>query len=224
MECLLKRAQDAGSDIIYDSEVVKIDKKSGFYELTTLSETGEACVFGSTVVVNCAGLESDTVSVIAGIENNDYRLSYNKGDYFRVGNRKNLLVSMPVYPVAGPDDTSLGIHLTPDLAGGSRLGPDDQYLDSRNIDYNVDPRKASAFYESVKLFLPFLQEEDLSVDTSGVRPKLQGPGQPFRDFVVKHEKEAGYEGFVNLIGIESPGLTAAPSIAIMVKEMVDGLI
>ena len=224
MEYFLAEARSAGGDIIYDSEIVKIEKKNGFYELTALSETGEDSSFQAAVVVNAAGLESDTVAAIAGIDIHDYRLCYNKGDYFRIGNKKNVLVKRPVYPVARPDDPSLGIHLTPDLAGGARLGPDDEYLNTRHIDYNVDPHKAGAFHESVKAFLPFLEKGDLSVDTSGIRPKLQGPGQPFRDFVIKHEDESGFPGLINLVGIESPGLTAAPSIARLVKKMVDALI
>ncbi|MEA3489872.1 MAG: NAD(P)/FAD-dependent oxidoreductase [Candidatus Omnitrophota bacterium] len=224
MEYFLARAKAGGADIIYDAEVRGIEKLGDGYRVSVISESGENYEFFSRIIINCAGLNSDEISKMAGIDNDEYTLSYCKGEYFRVGNRKNLLVKMLVYPVSGPDDSSLGIHVTPDLSGGMRLGPDAEYLGSREVDYSLDPGKLDFFFESMKGFLPFLEREDLSVDTSGIRAKLQGPGEGFRDFVIRHENEAGFEGFINLMGIESPGLTASPAIARMVKEIVDGII
>jgi len=223
MKYFLSKACAAGADIIYDSKVTGIDPVPDGYSITVNGDKGEAYSFITEIVINCAGLDSDIVAKMVGIENDDYDLSYCKGDYFRIGNRKNFLVKGLVYPVSRPDDTDLGIHVTPDLAGGSRLGPDAEYTGSREIDYAVDSGKMDLFYDSVKTFLPFLEKEDLSVDTSGIRAKLQGPGEGFRDFVIRHESEAGFNGFIDLIGIESPGLTASPAIAQMVKEIVGGL-
>ena len=219
MEYFLEKAKSRGADIVYNSEIVSIEKIRDGYRLEVSGSGGDSYSFTAGIVINCAGLNSDTVSRLAGINNDEYTLHYCKGDYFRVGNKKNLLVKHLIYPVVKPDDTSLGIHVTPDLAGEIRLGPDAEYLDSRDTDYNVDPDKKEYFYESVKPFLPFLDRDDLSADTSGIRPKLQGPDDGFRDFVIRHEIGAGLEGFINLIGIESPGLTASPVIAEMVREM-----
>ncbi|MFC1480366.1 NAD(P)/FAD-dependent oxidoreductase [Candidatus Omnitrophota bacterium] len=224
MEHFLSGAKAGGTDIIYDSEVQGIELANDGYRITARDSSGELNTFLAGVVINCAGLGSDSIAGMVGIKNDDYTLSYCKGDYFRVGNRKNLFVKRLIYPVAGPDDTSLGIHATPDLTGGLRLGPDAEYLATRDIDYSVDPGKKDIFHDSVKTFLPFIEKEDLSVDTSGIRPKLQGPGEAFRDFVIEHEESAGFSGFINLIGIESPGLTASPAIARMVKKIVDGLL
>ena len=224
MEFFLHSAGSKGADIIYESEVIHIEKKAPEYLLTVRDGTGGSYTFSSRVVINCAGLNSDEVAAMVGIHDDDYRLSYCKGEYFRLGNRKNDLVKMPVYPVVSPDDTSLGIHVTPDLAGGVRLGPDAEYLDTREIDYSVNQDKKDMFYESVKDFLPFVEKDDLSTDTSGIRSKLQGPDEPFRDFVIKHETERGFEGFINAIGIESPGFTASPAIAKMIKTMIKTLV
>lgn len=224
MEYFLSKAKAHGSDIIYSSEIIGIDMIKDEYKIAVRSKMQNTYTFTSKIVINCAGLNSDTVANMAGIRNDDYVLSYCKGDYFRLGNKKNLLIRGLVYPVCTPDDSSLGIHVTPDLTGAVRLGPDAEYLDSREIDYSVDPCKRDIFYKSVKTFLPFLEEEDISSDTSGIRSKLQGPGENFRDFVIKHEIDTGLRGFINLIGIESPGLTASPSIAEMVDEMVNELI
>lgn len=221
MKYFLSRACAAGADIIYDSEVTGIDPVPDGYRITVNGGKGEVYSFTAKIVINCAGLNSDILAKMVGIKNDDYDLSYCKGDYFRIGNRKNFLVKGLVYPVSRPDDADLGIHVTPDLAGGSRLGPDAEYTGSREINYDVDPGKVDLFYDSVKTFLPFLEKEDLSVDTSGIRTKLQGPGEGFRDFVIRHESDSGFNGIIDLIGIESPGLTSSPAIAQMVKNIVD---
>jgi L-2-hydroxyglutarate oxidase LhgO len=110
----------------------------------------------------------------------------------------------------------LGIHITPDLAGGLRLGPDAKYVSEINYDINEVDKKV--FYESVRRFLPTLELGDLIPDTTGIRPKLQIETEDFRDFVIKEESEKGFPGFINLIGIESPGLTSCLAIADIVKR------
>jgi L-2-hydroxyglutarate oxidase LhgO len=91
------------------------------------------------------------------------------------------------------------------------LGPSAHYVEA--IDYAVDETQKQAFYNSAKRFLPFVELEDLAPESAGIRPKLQGPGEAFRDFVIAHEEKAGFPGLINLIGIESPGLTASLAIA-----------
>jgi L-2-hydroxyglutarate oxidase LhgO len=101
--------------------------------------------------------------------------------------------------------------VTLDLGGRYRLGPDVEYVDAPR--YDVDPGKAAAFVQSVQRYLPEIDASHLSPDFAGVRPKLQGPGDPFRDYVIEEASPHGAPGLVNLIGIESPGLTAASAIA-----------
>ena len=106
------------------------------------------------------------------------------------------------------------------LDGRVRLGPNARYVDE--IDYSVDGTQKEVFYEFVKRFLPLLELEDLEPDFAGIRPKLQAQGEVFRDFIITHEEEIGFPGLINLIGIESPGLTASPAIARYVARMVKG--
>jgi L-2-hydroxyglutarate oxidase LhgO len=107
------------------------------------------------------------------------------------------------------------------MDGAIRLGPNARYVNS--VSYAVDEGQRDDFYRSVRRYLPSLCASDIQPDFAGVRPKLQGPGQPVRDFVISHEAENGFPGLINLIGIESPGLTASPAIAEMVEGMVRSL-
>ncbi|MDY6893341.1 MAG: FAD-dependent oxidoreductase, partial [Chloroflexota bacterium] len=115
-----------------------------------------------------------------------------------------------------------GIHATLDIERRMRLGPNARYVSE--IDYTVDESQKEVFYRSVKAFLPFIDYDDLEPEMAGIRPKLQGPGESFRDFVIRHERDRGLPGFINLIGIESPGLTSSPAIARRVANMVNELL
>jgi L-2-hydroxyglutarate oxidase LhgO len=196
-----------------ETEVTGLKKTDYGYELSGLS-VGEKFKIQAKTVINCAGLYSDKIAAMIGldIDKLGYRLHYCKGDYFRISGKPP--VKMLVYPV--PKGHGLGIHLTPDLSGSVRLGPNTYYV--KNIDYNVES-SAEEFRESVRKFLPAIHEYDIQLDSSGIRPKLEGPEDSFRDFVIKHETDNDLFGFVNLIGIESPGFTAAPAIGNFVSEM-----
>jgi len=100
-----------------------------------------------------------------------------------------------------------------------RLGPNVCYIGG--LDYTVNTRSKLPFYESARKILPFIELDDLEPEMAGIRPMLQEPGGSFKDFVIKEESERGLPGFINLIGIESPGLTSAPAIAEYVRQMVD---
>jgi L-2-hydroxyglutarate oxidase LhgO len=165
-------------------------------------------------VINCAGLHADKIVAMLGIDIDKhlYRQHPCKGDYFRTMGRPP--VKMLVYPV--PKGPGLGIHLTPDLGGAVRLGPNAYYVD--NIDYEPGSSEKE-FREDVIRFLPSIKNYELVADFAGVRPKLQGPNEGFRDFVIRNESDKGFHGFINLVGIESPGLTSAPAIG----ELVTGI-
>ena len=124
---------------------------------------------------------------------------------------------MLIYPVP-PESGSVGIHTCPDLAGGLRLGP--HFFWSDTIDYTVDDTYLDLFYQTAKQYLPFLNKEDLQPDMIGIMSAIQKPGENMRDFVIKQEIDKELPGFINLVGIESPGLTSAPAIGEMVAGMV----
>jgi len=211
MNYFLAWALNKKAKIVYQTKVVQIEKESDRYRIFTHNAKGENFEFSSAVVINAAGLESDTIANMVG---NNYQLHYCKGDYCSISGVKPGTVERLIYPVPVKNHIGLGIHLTLDLNGRFKLGPDTTYID-RHEDYKVAPEKAVQFYKHARKFLPFLNEENVSPDMSGIRPKLQGPNDDFRDFVINEDAP----GFINLVGIESPGLTASPVIAQYVKAM-----
>ena len=214
MDYYLHCARQGGADIVCGTTVTGISRVSEGYRISTEGPGGEYFEFVSERVVNAAGLHSDK---IAGMVGKEYSLHYCKGDYFSVNNVKKGTVRRLVYPVPEVNHVGLGVHLTLDLGGRIKLGPDTAYVEKRE-DYRVDAAKGDAFYNSAVRFLPFLNRENIVPDTSGIRPKLQGPGEGFRDFVIRED----LPGFINLVGIESPGLTAAPAIARYVRDLLRG--
>lgn len=219
MSYLLAKAIEGGVELVYRTRAVGIDRLGGHYEVS-VSNLREESRFLTRVLINCAGLQSDRVAELAGIDitKADYRLHYCKGEYFSVRSNKAVLVRRLIFPVPPARGTGLGVHVTFDLEGRMRLGPNVQYVDG--IDYAVDDRHRQLFYESVKAFLPFIEYDDLQPEMAGIRPKLQGPDEDIKDFVIRDEAARGLPGFIDLIGIESPGLTASVSIA----EYVLGLV
>ncbi len=178
---------------------------------------GESRV-ASRIVINSAGLQSDRVAALPGIDVDieGYRLKLCKGSYFTASPPPR--IRHLVYPVPTPKHEGLGVHATIDLGGRVRFGPDVEYVDAP--DYRVDETKRDAFFESIATYLPMLPRESLHPDMCGIRPKLQGPGEEIRDFVISEESRLGLPGWVNLVGIESPGLTACMAIAKRVSELI----
>lgn len=211
MNYFLSTALSSKAQIVYHTKVVQIEKESGRYRIFTHNEKGEGFEFSSGVVINAAGLESDTIANMMG---SNYQLHYCKGDYCSISGIKPGFVQRLIYPVPVKKHTGLGVHLTMDLNGRFKLGPDTTYI-NRKEDYKVAPEKAEQFYQSACKFLPCLKKENIHPDMSGIRPKLQGPDDDFCDFVIQEDAP----GFINLVGIESPGMTASPAIAWYVHRM-----
>jgi L-2-hydroxyglutarate oxidase LhgO len=120
-----------------------------------------------------------------------------------------------IYPV--PEPGGLGVHLTLDLAGQARFGPDVEWVDA--IDYAVDPARSAGFHAEIRKYWPGLGSDQLSPAYSGIRPKIVGPGEPAADFRIDGPETHGVAGLVNLFGIESPGLTASMAIARRVAQL-----
>ena len=207
-------SKDNGAIFAYGCILEKIEKVKDGYKLIVKDVDGSMYSFFSKVVVNSAGLSSDKVANMVGILN--YKIHYCKGEYFTVSNKKSNLVKRLIYP--HPTNNSLGIHTVVDLAGQLKLGPSAFYVD--DIDYDVDISHKREFVYSVSSYLE-IKPDDLSPDMSGIRAKLQGPDDPFADFVIKHEKDSGFYGFINLVGIDSPGFTASPAIAEYVNSIIN---
>ena len=222
MASLLADAEAHGAVVAWRQEVCAVEPVGGGYRVVAREGGGESAAVEATRVVNAAGLDADTVAELAGFDLDacGYRQRYARGRYFRVAPRKSGVASHLIYPA--PPHESLGIHVTPDLGGGVRLGPDIDYLPDRRQDYGVAEDLRTRFHAAVSRYLEGLEPDDLTPDTAGIRPKLQGPGEPFRDFVIREEADREQPGWVNLVGIESPGLTSCLEIGALVTTMLEG--
>ncbi len=221
MRALSGLARERGADFIFDAEVTGLEATAGGFRVTVSDREGTSA-FESSLVINAAGLNSDRIAGLAGIDIDraGYRLHYNKGEYFSVNSPDGAPVSRLVYPL--PEHAGKGIHVSLTIDGKVRLGPNTRYVDE--IDYTVDETEKTSFHQSVSRFLPGLRLADLTPDFAGIRPKLQGPDDGFRDFVIADETSRGLPGLIDLVGIESPGLTASPAIARRVAEMAHRLL
>jgi L-2-hydroxyglutarate oxidase LhgO len=168
----------------------------------------------SRVLVNAAGLWAiDVAGPFAGLDRRQLpRAHFAKGSYFSLAARSPF--TRLIYPV--PEAAGLGVHLTLDLAGQARFGPDVEWIAPAApaaIDYRVDAARGDAFYAEIRRYWPGLPDAALQPAYSGVRPKLSGPGEPARDFMLQGPADHGVAGLMNLFGIESPGLTASLALA-----------
>ena len=219
MRYFLGKAKSNGAQIAYNTKAIGIEKVSGGYKVKVEDLSGDFS-FMTRVVINCAGLYSDKVAEMVGIniDEANYKLHWCKGEYYSVSGGRNKLINRLIYPM--PTSISVGVHVCLDVNWRLRLGPLFYYVNE--INYKVDDSKKKTFLESsIMAALPFIEPSDLEPETSGIIAMLQGEGEGFRDFVIKHEYDRGLPGFINLVGIESPGLTSSPAIARYVSHLVN---
>ena len=210
MQTLLISAEGKGAIITYRSELTAIHFDGSAWDLEI--NNGEYRI-STKIIINSAGLYADRIAALAGIDIDaaGYRLKPCKGNYFTATPTPK--INHLIYPVPVKNNVGLGIHATLDLSGHVRFGPDSQYVsDEQPFDYIVDESLKPIFHESISRYLPKISIDALSPDMCGIRPKIQGPGDPPMDFIVKEESDRGLPGLINLIGIESPGLTACLAI------------
>ena len=183
--------------------------------ITLRTGGSDAMELQADVVINSAGLFApDLARRFAGLPAASVPPAfYCKGNYYSLAGKSPF--SRLIYPV--PEAAGLGVHLTIDLGGQARFGPDVEWIDG--IDYAVDPKRADSFYAAIRTYWPGLPDNALMPGYSGIRPKLQGPAEAAGDFVVQGPRDHGVKGLVNLFGIESPGLTSALAIAAYVEQL-----
>jgi L-2-hydroxyglutarate oxidase LhgO len=207
MLALRGELEDAGGAIAFNTSVLGARRIGGQWSVRFGgSEAGE---FSFDALVNCAGLGAQTLA--RAIE--DYpvarvpRLVLAKGNYFSYAGKPPF--TRLIYPTPMPG--GLGVHVVFDLAGRMRFGPDVEWIEREN--YDVDARRADAFYARIRTYWPGLPDGRLSPDFCGIRPKLTGPGEPQADFLIEGPALHGLPGLVQMFGIESPGLTSSLSLA-----------
>ena len=214
MHSLLGEARDHGAMLALASRVVRGAVTGSGITLDIASEGGEAMTVAATIVINTAGLSAPAVaSRIDGLDRRHVLTPYfAKGNYYSLTGRAPF--SRLIYPIPAPG--GLGVHLTLDLGGQARFGPDVEWLNierDEDIRYDVDPRRADRFYAEIRKYWPGIADGTLAPAYSGVRPKLVAQGNPDADFVIQGPAEHQVPGLVNLFGIESPGLTSSLAIA-----------
>ncbi|HET9110330.1 MAG TPA: NAD(P)/FAD-dependent oxidoreductase [Ktedonobacterales bacterium] len=226
MASFAQNAREQGAELVYRTTVRGIERLSDGYHVSGVDASGESFDLRADVVINAAGLWADAIAALVGIDIDaaGYRQHFAKGDYFSIAPARTGLISRLVYPIAatGAERAGTRIHLTTDLSGRMRLGPDAVWLPDSwrdNPTYQVDESRRDAFWQSARRYLPWLEPTDIAPEGAGVRPRVFGPGQPQPDFIIQHETQRGLPGFVNLIGIESPGLTSSPAIADYVAKL-----
>lgn len=213
-----REAEEHGAVLALDNAVEALEPRAGGFRVRARTSAGVDSELTARWVVNAAGLFASRVAAMAGLDVDalGYRQHLCKGDYFCLSARHRGIARRLVYPV--PVEAGLGIHITFNLGGKLLAGPDTEYIDA--VRYDVDPAKAARFGAALRRYLPQVRDEDLEPDYAGIRPKLQAPGGPFRDFVIDEAGPHGAPGLVNLLGIESPGLTASEAIGRHVAAMI----
>ncbi len=213
MLALQGEAEGAGAVFVFHSPV---EGGTATEDGVTLSVGGaEPMRLAATLVVNSAGLHAPSLARrIAGMPSQLVPRGYfAKGNYFSLAGRSPF--SRLIYPVPVPG--GLGVHLTVDLGGAARFGPDVEWIDS--INYDVDPHRADSFYAAVRRYWPELRDGSLQPGYAGIRPKITPKGGPAQDFTVQGPRAHGVPGLLNLFGIESPGLTAAIAMAEYARDV-----
>jgi L-2-hydroxyglutarate oxidase LhgO len=220
MLALQGEIEDHGGAIARRTAVEWIEPIAGGFRVST--GDADAAVVTCHQLVNSAGLYAQRVAHgTEGLADGHIpKLVLAKGSYFGCAGRPAF--SRLIYPA--PVEGGLGVHVTIDLGGRMRFGPDVEWLSNNDpdaVDYTVDPARAQSFYAAIRRYWPGLPEGAITPDYSGCRPKLSGPGEPAADFRIDGPEVHGIDGLVNLFGIESPGLTSSLAIAEEVRKRLD---
>jgi len=213
---LVREIREADGAVVFHTEVNTINRSADGWIVRTTDTTGSEMELHTARIVNAAGLSALDVAAKSGLRDEEcpWRLYPCKGSYFALGTGAPPTRNSLIYPL--PEGGGLGVHITSDISGARRAGPDAEFIDT--IDYSVDESRAERFAEAVARYLPAIRPEHLTPDYSGIRPKLVGPAGGFADFVIADP--VSQPGVVHLIGIESPGLTASLAIGAHVSDVI----
>jgi len=214
MTAFLGEAEDHGAQVARETRFERAAVRDDRFVVSTVGRDGQRYEISAHHLVNAAGLGAQDVATAIDAMPLAFvpKRFLAKGNYFRLVGTAPF--SRLVYPV--PEPGGLGVHLTLDLGGQARFGPDVEWIET--IDYGVQPGRGEKFYRSIRRYFPALAHGQLVPDYAGIRPKISAPGAPNADFVIQDATVHGVLGLINLFGIESPGLTASIAIADRVAE------
>lgn len=208
---LAENAVANGTRFFLNNRVVAVKKDNDLFSVTT-----SRGIFKTRVLVNAAGMFSDKISAMVGVD--EYRIYPCRGEYLILDKIANDYLTIPVYPAPTQGNSGLGIHLTPTIHGNLLVGPNAEHIID-HLDFSTVSETQDKLFEAAQKLLPVLQKKDIIGTFAGTRPKLASPEEGgFRDFVIKEEPSV--PNFINLVGIESPGMTASMPIGKRVSGMV----
>ncbi|KAL9641182.1 MAG: hypothetical protein Q9204_000227 [Flavoplaca sp. TL-2023a] len=214
--------QSKGGDLAFHTKVDAVDTLNQGYQIHTTSPSGDTANITTETLINSAGLAAVPLSNSILPPERHMKPYYAKGSYYSYS-RGHPRPKTLIYPAPTTGAAGLGTHLTMDMTGAIRFGPDVEWVDDPN-DLSVNEERLSAALDEIQSYLPSIDREKVMLDYAGIRPKLgkgsavaSGKGDGFSDFYIK--KEDGFEGFINLLGIESPGLTSSLAIADKVDDL-----
>ena len=214
---LYENAAENGVRFYFNSPVTAVerDQAEGGFLVTAGKQ-----IFRTRFVINCAGLFSDEISKLAGVDR--YRIYPCRGEYYILDKVADSLLSIPVYPAPKPGIGGLGVHITPTIDGNLIIGPSSEYIEDKE-DVSCTSEIMEKLFTEAKLLLPSIERRHIIGNYAGIRAKQAPPEEGgFRDFVIREEETC--PGLINLIGIESPGLTASLPIARMVRDLLSARI
>jgi len=205
---------------IFESNPIEITKKKDRYRLKIQRKNKEIEIINASSIINCAGLNSYNIAnKIMGKNLKIPSLKFYKGSYFALSSKWRNRFDRLVYSLPQSDD-SLGIHISFDSTGRTKIGPDYEKVEENHFDYNVNQKSQKKFFDSAKNYIKDLQFDDLTPDYSGIRPKLFFINDDFSDFYINEENKNRFPNLINLIGIDSPGLTASLAIGELVVQTI----
>jgi L-2-hydroxyglutarate oxidase LhgO len=208
----------AGGDLATHTSFGTMEQIRDHYLVVLNDEQGEETTIETRRAVNSAGLGALDIADGAGFDYTarGYRLRYCKGSYFKVEGARTAIPTL-VYPL--PTSNSLGIHIKIDMQDEVHIGPNAQYMAENVEDYRVDPGLEAEYRREAELYWPSLTDSELTADWAGIRPHIYIDGQLHHDFHIIHETEAGCPGWINLLGMDSPGLTASMAVGPYIGEL-----
>ena len=209
LERLLEDAQAHGAMLALGNKVCKIEPRNNGFSVKIKNKNEPEYEIFASELFNCAGLNAWNIADL--IKSSRKQVTppnfFAKGSYFKISGATPF--NHLIYPI--PEKGGLGVHLTLDLEGNARFGPNVEWIE--DINYYVDPTLEKSFREAIKRYYPDIENKLISPDFCGIRPKVSGPNDPDMDFLIHDEKYHGIPNLVNLFGIESPGLTSSLAIA-----------
>ncbi len=208
--------------MLYNHKMLDFQNNGSYLNISIMDSDANEYIVSCKHFINAAGLYSDIIAEKTGVDitKEDLILEYWKGHYYKLIPSKSHYASHLIYPVQCKNSKGLGVHLTKDMDGYIKFGPDAEFVKGKVEEYNLKQDKKQNYFSIISTYLYDIQEDDLSFDQIGIRPKLNTKYTSYRDYYIKNISNRKDVSIINLIGIESPGITSSLAIGKKIKSMV----